>query len=88
MVSVSAATPVPGSSRSRRDAGADTASSSAVRSATEKEFASPVVPSMRDAVAALVQQIAAMRDEARMIGRELGVERRQRGAEHAMRVQR
>jgi hypothetical protein len=28
-----------------------------------------------------------MRDEARMIGRELGVERRQRGGEHAMWVQ-
>jgi hypothetical protein len=29
-----------------------------------------------------------MLHEARMIGGELGVERRQRGAEHAMRVQR
>lgn len=28
-----------------------------------------------------------MRDKADMIRRELGVERRQRGAEHAMRVQ-
>ncbi|MHC2825471.1 hypothetical protein ACVMBY_009031 [Bradyrhizobium huanghuaihaiense] len=42
----------------------------------------------RDAVAAFVQQVTAMRDEARMIGGELSVEGRQRGGEHAMRVQR
>ena len=42
----------------------------------------------RDAVAAFVEQIATMVHEARMIGSKLGVERRQRGGEHAMRVQR
>ena len=41
----------------------------------------------RDAIAALAQEVAAMRDKARVIGGELGVERRQRRTEHAMRMQ-
>ncbi|MGY4459663.1 hypothetical protein ACVWYI_003623 [Bradyrhizobium sp. LB13.1] len=45
------------------------------------------MPSNAMRVAAYVEQVAAMRDEARMIRGELGVERRQRGGEHAMGVQ-
>ena len=41
----------------------------------------------RDAIAALTQEVAAMRDKARVIGGEFGVERRQRRTEHAMRMQ-
>ncbi|MGY3345357.1 hypothetical protein ACVWYK_004126 [Bradyrhizobium sp. USDA 4470] len=41
----------------------------------------------RNGIATFVQEIAAVRDEARMIGRKLGVERCQRGGEHAKGVQ-
>ena len=42
----------------------------------------------RDAVATFVQKVESMRDETRVIGGQIVVERGQRGGEHAMRVQR
>ena len=87
MVSVNAATPVPGSSWFGLMPLGDHGLQQRGALGDREGVRLPRRAKHRNGITAFVQQIAAMRNEARMIGRELGVERSQRGGEHAMWVQ-